>query len=448
MPNQYNIYIYSFVAFVISLALLLYDLLPGEQAPLRREFLYMTTILTFASTVITYYTRPTQLQKAKGKAWQLGILILEKLDADGHFNNNHGEARIIELVRKADSRGLREDDIDELHDLVPACLLPPRYNEGPDLDWHRFDLCIVAARRDMELARRVMKELRRHYPQLRIFVDNEQVIAPQEELLNRIYYGGSRLCLALISGHLIHDARRKVALHSARRRVKDMLKCPRISGSEKVAYLKPVPLDEQGRLFMEKLKDLAPFAKHFQLIEDSNDLSRMIVNSILIELRKFPHLMPANLTDSDRNLELRHKVFISHSHKDKVFAHRLYDDLRARGVDCWYAPEDLTIGSWIRQTIEDAVRLHRKLLLILSENSIESYWVQNEVELAFEIEKELDSGKAILFPIKIDNAIDDTTAAWARTLRRERHIGDFTGWENTETYERALERLVLALQSE
>lgn len=384
------------------------------------------------------------------------MLILEKLNEDGHFNHEHSVARIVKMVRKANSHGLGQEDIDELYELVPACLLPLYYGDKRhELDWHRFDLCIVAANQDMELARRIVKELRAHFTQLRVYVDDEQVIGPQEKLIKRTYYGGSRLCLALISVHLKHDARRKVELNNARLRVKDMLKSRRITSGDSAAYLKPIPLDEQGRLFMEKAKDLAPFVKHFTLIQDQDHLSRVVVKSLLNELIKYRDLLPGDSSDGDRlkrkgdaqNSEVKYEVFISHSRKDEAFARRLYDDLQARGIDCWFAPENMTIGASIRDAIEDALRPHRKLVLILSENAIKSLWVQNEVELAFEKERK-SRKKNILFPIKIDNSIDNATAAWARTLWRERHIGDFTGWENTGTYKRALERLVLALQSE
>jgi TIR domain/Pentapeptide repeats (8 copies) len=67
-----------------------------------------------------------------------------------------------------------------------------------------------------------------------------------------------------------------------------------------------------------------------------------------------------------------YSIFISYSAKDTPFAERLYADLQNKGVRCWYAPEDLKIGEKIRVGIDQSIRVHDKLLLILSKNSVES----------------------------------------------------------------------------
>jgi hypothetical protein len=457
MPNQFNIYIYVFGLFGILVVYPLVWALSGVPLPGspfgRRYFITLASILLFG--VITYLFRPRRVGHKRGKAGPKAMEILEKLKAGGHINHNHGVVRIRELVQKANLRDLGEEDIDGLYELVPACLLPPYEDDGCEFDWHRFDLCIVVAKRDIGLARRVVTELYEHYPQLRVYMDDEHVIGLQQKLLKRIYYGGSRLCLALISGDTIHDARRNLALNSARQRVKDLSERPRMTGSNSPAYLLPIPLDGPGRSFMEKTKDLAPYVELTPFpILDERELARVIVNNLVKEVKKFrcsppdPPLPGSRLMtkDSSRSLEITHEVFISYSHSDEAFARRLYDDLQDRGIDCWFAPEHLKIGESIREAIEAALRRHCKVLLILSDNSIRSLWVQSEVELAFE--KGRDSGKVILFPVMIDKSIKDAAAAWARTLWRERKIGDFTGWENTEMYHAALERLVLALQSD
>ena len=54
--------------------------------------------------------------------------------------------------------------------------------------------------------------------------------------------------------------------------------------------------------------------------------------------------------------------FISYSSKDEAFAKRLYADLQTNNVRCWFAPEDLKIGEHIERGIDEAIRLHDKLL--------------------------------------------------------------------------------------
>lgn len=140
-----------------------------------------------------------------------------------------------------------------------------------------------------------------------------------------------------------------------------------------------------------------------------------------------------------------YSCFISYSSKDHDFADRLYSDLQNRGVRCWFAPEDLKIGDRFRDRIDESIRLHDKLLLILSENSVASPWVSDEVEAA--IEREHREGRTVLFPIKIDDAVIESEQAWAATIRRTKHIGDFTGWKDHDLYRKAFDRLVRDLKA-
>jgi hypothetical protein len=143
---------------------------------------------------------------------------------------------------------------------------------------------------------------------------------------------------------------------------------------------------------------------------------------------------------------LFYSCFISYSSKDRTFAERLYADLQNKGVRCWFAPEDLKIGDRIRDRIDESIRLRDKLLLILSENSITSEWVEHEVESA--LEEERRTGRTILFPIRLDDAVMDSSMAWAALIRRMRHIGDFTGWKEHDSYQKAFDRLLRDLKAE
>src|SRR5437764_7197861 len=117
---------------------------------------------------------------------------------------------------------------------------------------------------------------------------------------------------------------------------------------------------------------------------------------------------------------------MSYSRKDHDFAERLHADLQSKGVRCWYAPEDLTIGAKLRPAFDEAIRLYDKLMVILSKSSVKSTWVEKEVETAFE--KEHEQNKIVLFPIRLDDSVMQTKEAWAADIRRSRHIGDFRRW--------------------
>jgi hypothetical protein len=92
------------------------------------------------------------------------------------------------------------------------------------------------------------------------------------------------------------------------------------------------------------------------------------------------------------------------------------------------------------------------LLLVLSENSIDSSWVEKEVETAFEEEtrRKKDDRKShlVLFPIRLDQTVMDTNKAWAADIRRTRHIGDFRRWKDHDSYKKAVDRLMRDLKAE
>ncbi len=138
--------------------------------------------------------------------------------------------------------------------------------------------------------------------------------------------------------------------------------------------------------------------------------------------------------------------FISYSSKDEGFVALLYADLQNKGVRCWFAPEDLKWGDKIRPRIDESIRLCDKLLLVLSQHSVASQWVEQEVETA--LEKERKEGRTVLFPIRLDKTVMDIEGGWPALIRNTRNIGDFTRWKRHDAYQKALERLLRDLKAE
>jgi uncharacterized protein YjbI with pentapeptide repeats len=153
--------------------------------------------------------------------------------------------------------------------------------------------------------------------------------------------------------------------------------------------------------------------------------------------------LPDSLIDylpSLLNRAIEHySCFISYSTQDQDFADLLHADLQNKGVRCWFAPHDLAIGEKIWDEIDAAIRLRDKVLLILSEYSITSDWVEDEVTKAFEEERKRD--QIVLFPVRLDDAVMDTDEAWAAKLRT-RHIGDFRQWKKLDGYKKSFERVL------
>jgi hypothetical protein len=160
--------------------------------------------------------------------------------------------------------------------------------------------------------------------------------------------------------------------------------------------------------------------------------------------------LPDNLIDylpSLLNQAIQHySCFISHSSKDDAFAQRLQDDLQKKGARCWFAPHDMPIGANIIDAIDEAIRLQDKVLLILSEGAIASDWVEGEVTRA--LDEERTRKQVVLFAVRLDEAVMQTSEGWARLLRGQRNIGDFTRWKEHDSYQKSFERLMRDLRVE
>jgi DNA polymerase-2 len=138
--------------------------------------------------------------------------------------------------------------------------------------------------------------------------------------------------------------------------------------------------------------------------------------------------------------------FISYSSTDHKFAERLYADLQQQEIRCWFAPEDLRIGASLRAGIDESIRRYDKLLLVLSNNSISSDWVEKEVETA--MEQERSQKRIVLFPIRLDDTVMEINSGWPADIRRTGNIGDFRRWENPAVYKKAFDRLLRDLKAE
>jgi hypothetical protein len=148
-----------------------------------------------------------------------------------------------------------------------------------------------------------------------------------------------------------------------------------------------------------------------------------------------------------------YSCFISYSTKDQEFAERLHADLQNKGVRCWFAPHNVQAGRKLHEQIDEAIRVYDRLLLILSENSMNSEWVKTEI--AHARQKEIVQGRQVLFPISLVpfNVIRDWKCFDADTGKdsareiREYFIPDFSNWKDHDSYKTAFERLVKDLKA-
>lgn len=150
-----------------------------------------------------------------------------------------------------------------------------------------------------------------------------------------------------------------------------------------------------------------------------------------------------------------YSCFIGYSIKDYIFARRLHDSMRDKKLRVWYVPEDVTLksGEKLMYQIDTAIKTHNKLIMVLSEHSIDSQWVQEEIRRAYQRGKR--ENRKVLFPISLMPY--DELRAWS--LRdedlgidlakeiREFYIPDFSNWKDHDSFQAAFERLLADLRN-
>lgn len=148
-----------------------------------------------------------------------------------------------------------------------------------------------------------------------------------------------------------------------------------------------------------------------------------------------------------------YSCFISYSTKDQAFAERLHADLQDKGVRCWFAPKDVRGGRKLHDQIDQAIRLHERVLLVLSRDSMKSEWVKTEIAKARK--REIEEARQVLFPIRLVEfevlrnweCFDADTGKDSAREIREYFIPDFSNWKNHHSYQSALKRLLSDLQA-
>jgi hypothetical protein len=149
-----------------------------------------------------------------------------------------------------------------------------------------------------------------------------------------------------------------------------------------------------------------------------------------------------------------YSCFISYSHKDEEFAKRLYSRMRDEHLRVWYAPEDMKSGRKIHEQVEHAICVHDKLLLVLSETSMQSEWVATEIYHARQ--REVKEKRQVLFPIRL--VPFETIQEWkcfdadmgkdmAREIR-EYFVPDFSDWKDHDCFEAVFKRLLVDLKAD
>ena len=147
-----------------------------------------------------------------------------------------------------------------------------------------------------------------------------------------------------------------------------------------------------------------------------------------------------------------YSCFISYSHADKEFARLLYDRLQGLGIRCWLDEHELLAGDNIYDAVDRGIRLWDKVLLCCSETALTSWWVDQEIDSAFEKERRLqkERGKKVTLVIPLD--LDGYLFKWQDgkgSKLRERYALGFAGWDkDAQLFGERVDLVIKALRSD
>jgi hypothetical protein len=95
------------------------------------------------------------------------------------------------------------------------------------------------------------------------------------------------------------------------------------------------------------------------------------------------------------------QIFLSHNHRDKAFVRRLGIDLQRLGANVWLDDSEIGLGDSIVARVQHALTSADYVAVILSPHSVQSKWVQRELEVA--LNQELKTGETKILPLLLSD---------------------------------------------
>ncbi len=126
-------------------------------------------------------------------------------------------------------------------------------------------------------------------------------------------------------------------------------------------------------------------------------------------------------------------VFLSHSSKDKAFIRQLASDLTSEGILIWLDEQQINVGDSINSSINQGLAESDYFVIALSDNSVNSEWVNRELNSA--LIDEIEEKKVRVLPIKLSDCEFPK-------LIKDKKYADFT-----KSYKNGFNELVKAIKN-
>lgn len=141
------------------------------------------------------------------------------------------------------------------------------------------------------------------------------------------------------------------------------------------------------------------------------------------------------IKDDDVTISKYHGIFLSHNSEDKPFVRQLRELLLGKGVtQVWIDEAEILIGDSLIHKIQTGIEHSEYFGIVLSNNSIQSPWVQKELEQAMMMEISSRSVKVLPLLLK---------KCELPGFLQGKLYADFT---SSEAYDKSIEKLLRRLE--
>jgi hypothetical protein len=411
-PTKKNIWLYA-----IAVAALLFAVgwqlnqLPHSWAPVVQKPVQLSAWVSSAFAVLTFFPVRTgkDLNRRIDECKAACFRIVQTWRESQPMNADDPAIRLQaeDLAGKLGSGAL-----ESVYQRLPAALFPRAFDSFriASIDWHLNDVALAYAETHKEWADIIEGQLRPHG--IRVFADFKRPSPQEMKSFSRMhFFSASRICIYLISGDFIEDARCLDALEAGREKYQTLKELERVSkGSglrpgDIVQCLIPVAVDKQASNWMKKRPLLSDFPADPYFARET---------AIENVVRRVHDLLGTGRTQISKQAKLReYRVALSYPSTIRSRVREIYEELsKLLPVESIFFDEQDTVEIYSGHAVVNLRSLFSKrcelAVALIADGYNKSAWCA-QVEYESMLSILLDSRNALFF-ISIDGSkgpIDD-----------------------------------------